>query len=88
MQSAPTRIAIVTGGSRGIGRDIAMQFAAQGCDVVIGYHGRADVAIAVVRDIEKLGRAALAVQGNVAEQSDVEALFDAALARFGRIELR
>jgi len=87
MHSAPTRIAIVTGGSRGIGRDIAMELAAQGCDVVIGYHGRADIAEAVVRDIEELGRGALAVKGDVARESDVEALFDATLARFGRIDI-
>lgn len=64
-----TRIAIVTGSSRGLGRNTALNIARQGSDIVITYHSQAEAALTVVAEIEALGRKAVALQldaGNVA----------------------
>ena len=63
-----TKIAIVTGSSRGLGRNTALNIARQGSDVVVTYHSQADAALAVVAEVETLGRKAVALQldaGNV-----------------------
>ncbi|UCP00819.1 SDR family oxidoreductase [Metapseudomonas lalkuanensis] len=63
-----TKIAIVTGSSRGLGRNTALSIARQGSDVVVTYHRQADAALAVVAEVEALGRKAVALQldaGNV-----------------------
>jgi NAD(P)-dependent dehydrogenase (short-subunit alcohol dehydrogenase family) len=57
-----TEIALVTGGSRGLGRNTAIHLARRGVDVVITYHSRADEAEATVREIQALGRKAAAIQ--------------------------
>lgn len=57
-----TRITLVTGGSRGLGRNTAINIARKGDDVVITYHRRADEAKTVVAEIEALGRKAIALQ--------------------------
>lgn len=73
-----TQIAIVTGGSRGIGRATALELARRGCDVALGYHSREADAAAVVGAIEALGRRALAIRADVAVPAEVSALFKAA----------
>lgn len=63
-----TKIAIVTGSSRGLGRNTALNIARQGSDVVVTYHSQDDAALAVVAEVEALGRKAVALQldaGNV-----------------------
>jgi 3-oxoacyl-[acyl-carrier protein] reductase len=67
----------VTGGSRGIGREIALSLASAGCDVAVGYASKADEAKQVVAEIEKKGRKAVAVKADVA---DLAASTDAAAA--------
>ncbi len=57
-----TKIAIVTGSSRGLGRNTALNIARQGSDVVVTYHSQADAALAVVAEVEALGRKAVALQ--------------------------
>ena len=57
-----TRIALITGGNRGLGRSEALALAADGADVVITYRSHADEAKAVVAEIEVLGRTAVALQ--------------------------
>lgn len=86
--------AIVTGGSRGIGRGISVELARQGCDVVIGYytsndHGYArDTAIdEVIAEIAALGRKAVAVEGNIADQQVAEKLVAAAVTEFGGLDV-
>ena len=81
------KTAVVTGGSRGIGRAIALRLAAQGADVCISYRGNAPAADEAVAAMAALGRSALAVQGDVAEMDAAKALIDAALARFERIDI-
>jgi 3-oxoacyl-[acyl-carrier protein] reductase len=68
------RIALVTGGSRGIGRAIALQMAREGADVAISYASQVEPANEAVRQIEALGRKALAVQCDVSKGEQVEHL--------------
>lgn len=78
-----TRPVLVTGGSRGLGRAIAIALAAHGHPVVVNYQRRADAAAEVVDAIERAGGHALAVAADVGDPAGVEALFDAARDAFG-----
>ncbi|HEX4787217.1 MAG TPA: SDR family oxidoreductase [Actinospica sp.] len=84
--STNPRVAIVTGGSRGIGREVAARLAADGYAVAIGYAGRKDLADEAVGAIESAGGRALAVQADVADEKAVAALFDAAEQAFGGVD--
>lgn len=79
-----TKVAIVTGGSRGIGRACALGLAEDGFDVVVNYAGNRQAADEVVAAIEKLGRKAVAVQGDVSVEADVDRIF-AAADKLGRL---
>ena len=70
------KIALVTGGSRGIGREIALSLAAKGIDVVLTYQTRADDARQVVADIERMGRQALAVSLDLSSTSSLDAFIE------------
>lgn len=87
MSALEGQIAIVTGSSRGIGRAIALELARGGADLVINYHRNAAAATAVVDEIEALGVRALAVQADVGTAEGANALAEAALAAFGRIDI-
>lgn len=77
-------VAIVTGGSRGIGRAAAILLAERGYDVVVNYQANAQAAAEVVDAINALGRQAVAVKGDVGVEADVLAIF-AAADRLGRL---
>ena len=81
------RVAIVTGASRGIGRAVAMEFARQGAQVVVG--AATDVAAAkeVTDAIKGLGREAIPVLADVSQPAEVDAMVRAALDRFGKIDI-
>jgi NAD(P)-dependent dehydrogenase (short-subunit alcohol dehydrogenase family) len=79
------RVALVTGGGRGIGREIALAFAGLGADVVIASRNAENLA-ATARDIEAKGRRCLDQVTNVRKAEEVDALVAAALAKFGRID--
>lgn len=81
------RVALVTGGSRGIGRATALRLAAEGADVAISYASRARAADEVVAEIQSLGRRAVAIACNVAVPDEVERLVSKARENLGPIEL-
>jgi len=85
--SAPARVAIVTGGSGGIGRETAERLARDAIAVVVAYSGNPSPAKDAVAAIEAAGGTAMAVQTDVAEESDVAALFDAAQQAYGGIDI-
>jgi 3-oxoacyl-[acyl-carrier protein] reductase len=81
------KVAVVTGGSRGIGRAIALALARDGYDVVIQYHRNREAAEAVVAEIEAMGRRAGAVQGDCADPGAAAALASYTLDRFRRVDV-
>ncbi|MEO3930259.1 SDR family oxidoreductase [Micromonosporaceae bacterium B7E4] len=87
MPSHQSRVAVVTGGSRGIGRAVALRLSADGQDVVVGYAGNETEAKSTVAAIETTGGRAVAVQVDVADENKVTALFDAAERSFGGVDV-
>jgi len=79
--------AVVTGGSRGIGRAIALRLATQGADVAFSYRGNEAAAKETAAAIEALGRRALAVQADVSDPESADALIKATLESFGKIDI-
>lgn len=86
-KSLQNKIAVVTGGSRGIGRAIALELARRGASVVVNYNRNAEAAAAVVSAIESDGGQALAVQADVSDFEQATGLIKAALDEFGRIDI-
>ncbi len=86
MSTPSTRAAIVTGASRGIGRDIAFRLAQDGHAVAVGYAHDPAKAQEVVTAIVNGGGRALAIQADVSVQDDVERLFSTAQSTFGRLD--
>lgn len=77
--------ALVTGASSGIGRAVALALARAGADVVVNYFSNAEAADAVVAEIRQLSRRALAVQADVAQGDQMQALFAQAISEFGTL---
>ncbi|GAA3080797.1 SDR family oxidoreductase [Pseudonocardia yunnanensis] len=85
--SAPSRVAIVTGGTRGIGRATAERLAADGMAVVAVYAGNKDAAEETIGAIVATGAQAVAVQADVADEHAVSAAFDVAEQEFGGVDV-
>jgi len=81
------RVALITGGGRGIGRAIALALADAGADVAVNYRRDQDAAATTVKDIEALGRRAQAYAADVGSVSDVEAMVAAVVADFGFVDI-
>ena len=81
------RIAIVTGGGRGIGRAVAIAFAREGAHVLVNYVNRSNAAEEVVAEIEKLGRKALAVKADVASTVEAQNMVNTAIEKLGGLDI-
>ena len=81
------KVALVTGGSRGIGAAIAKRLAADGANVAITYTKGAEAAAAVVKEIERAGRKAIAIQADAADAEAVKAAVEKTVTSFGRLDI-
>ena len=81
------RAAVVTGSSRGVGRNVALAFAKEGADVLINYTSSEGPAIQLVDEIKKLGRRSVAVKADVATKAEVENMMSVAKQEFGRLDI-
>ena len=81
------KIALITGGSRGIGAAIAKRLAADGANVAITYTKGADAAASVVKEIERNGGKAIAIQADAADAEAVKAAVEKTVATFGRLDV-
>ncbi|MBT8370473.1 MAG: 3-oxoacyl-ACP reductase FabG [Deltaproteobacteria bacterium] len=81
------KVALVTGSSRGVGKAVALGFAASGADVIINYTSNQNAADNVVSEIESMGRSAVAVKADVAVKTDVERLVNTASEKYGRLDV-
>lgn len=81
------KVALVTGGSRGIGAAVAVRLAEEGADVVLTYEQAADRAAEVVARIESAGARGLAVRADCAVPSEVEGAVERAVGAFGRLDV-
>jgi 3-oxoacyl-[acyl-carrier protein] reductase len=87
MNTLNNKVVLVTGASRGIGAAVAKRIAAEGAKVIINYAGSKDEADQTVQTIKDAGSDAIAVKADVSKASEVAALFDAAIAHFGKIDV-
>jgi NAD(P)-dependent dehydrogenase (short-subunit alcohol dehydrogenase family) len=81
------RVALVTGGGRGIGRAIALGLAADGADVAVNYRRDADAAAETVHEIEQLGRRAVAVAASVDDFEQCDAMVATVLGALGKVDI-
>jgi 3-oxoacyl-[acyl-carrier protein] reductase len=81
------RLALVTGGNRGIGRAVALALAGAGADVAIGYHARTADAEETTRAIAALGRKAVAIQADVARADDIRRMIDTTKRELGDVDI-
>jgi 3-oxoacyl-[acyl-carrier protein] reductase len=81
------KTALVTGGSRGIGRAIAHRLATQGADVAFTYRGNESAAAACTQELQALGRQALAIQANATDPEAAEAVVKQVLEAFGKVDI-
>src|ERR1700747_2832208 len=87
MSKLEGKIAIVTGGSGGIGAALAQTLGADGANVAITYTKGADAAASVVKEIERAGRKAIAIQADAIDAGVVEAAVEKIIATFGRLDI-
>jgi len=81
------KVALVTGGGRGIGRAIALKLASQGADIIVNFFRRRSTAEQTAKDIEALGVKAEIIRANVGEQAKVDEMFDMIGNKFGRLDI-
>jgi NAD(P)-dependent dehydrogenase (short-subunit alcohol dehydrogenase family) len=87
LHAMPSKTALVTGASRGIGRGIAVELARAGCRVAINYAGNADAAAEALALVKSAGGDGFVIQGDVSAAADRERVVRETLTKFGRIDL-
>jgi 3-oxoacyl-[acyl-carrier protein] reductase len=87
MEKLANKVAVVTGASKGIGAGIAKSLAAEGAAVVVNYASAKEGADKLVSEIINEGGKAIAVQGDVSQQADVDRIFDEAVSTFGGVDI-
>lgn len=80
------KVALITGGARGIGKATALKLANAGCDIAIVYYNSSDEAALLVDEIKALGRQALAIQANVADHQSVKDMFTQFREHFDKLD--
>lgn len=81
------KIALVTGGARGIGRAVCIKLAVHGADIVVNYRGSSEEANEAVKEIKKIGRRAIAVKADVSKADEVAAMFENIKSQLGTIHV-
>ena len=87
MMGLEGKVAIVTGGSRGIGAAVSLELARHGCDVALTYRGRKDAADAVAGKIKEMGRRALALQANVSDTGETDSTVAKVVDELGGLDI-
>ena len=89
MGKLDNKIALITGSSSGIGKAVALAFATQGADLALNYpnDSQADNAATVQKEIEALGRRAVAIRADVSQEDEVQHLVDTTLQTYSRIDI-
>lgn len=86
-QSLADRVALVTGGNRGIGRGCVLELARRGADVAINFRRHGEEAEEAAREVRALGRRAIVVQGDVADRTACRDMVDRTVAELGRLDI-
>ena len=81
------KIAIVTGGSRGIGKSIALYLASLGANIVVNYNNNRDAANTIVQEIESMGRIALAIKADIGKSAEVDEFIKVVYENFDHIDI-
>jgi enoyl-[acyl-carrier protein] reductase III len=81
------KLALITGGGRGIGRAIALELASRGADILVNYLRKSEEAEQTAAEVRQLGVKAEAIRGNVGDESKVGALFDQIQERYGYLDI-
>lgn len=86
-QTLTGKVALVTGSSRGIGREIALELAARGADIVVNYAYSEGPAQEVAKAIQATGRKAIAIKANVSVVKEIQSMFEQIIKAFGKIDI-
>ena len=81
------KTAVITGGSRGIGKEVALHLASLGADIAISYNSNADAANKVIEEIRSMGRKAIAMKADVGKKEQVEEFVGEVLEQYGNIDI-